>query len=213
MIFIFCLLFALKQKCFIMRIDSISRELNFYEMVYMQVQEIMTKNVVSINSNESVLEACKKYSSNKVGSLVVMDNNITVGIVTEHDIIESMILVSGNPKTTKVRDIMTPRIKTVHALDSIEKASEVMEKNNIKKLPVVLNNEIVGIVTETDLSRTIYAFSIAIDELTQLYYDSKDNIEKMLDNWGNIIISLKSFKKLGKTGLDNQNDELELDSL
>jgi len=178
----------------------------------MQVREIMTKNVIIINSNESVLEACKKYSSNKVGSLVVMDNNITVGIVTEHDIIESMILVSGNPKTTKVRDIMTPRIKTVHALDSIEKVSEVMEKNNIKKLPVVLNNEIVGIVTETDLSRTIYAFSIAIDELTQLYYDSKDSMEKMLDNWGNIIISLKSFKKRGKTDLDKQNDGLELES-
>jgi predicted transcriptional regulator len=166
----------------------------------------MTKNVIAINSDESVLDACKKYSAHKVGSLVVMDNNIPVGIVTERDIIESMILVNGDPKRTKVRDIMTPRLKTIHALDSIEKAAEIMKKHNIKKLPVVLNNEIVGIVTETDMSRTIFAFSVAIDELTQLYYDSKENIEKMMDDWGNIIVSLKNFKKLG----DPKQEEEEI---
>jgi len=168
----------------------------------MQVQEIMTKNIIAIKSNESVLDACKKYRKNRVGSLVVMDNDIIVGIVTERDIIESMILVNGDPKKTKVRDIMTPRIKTVHALAPIEKAANIMKDNNIKKLPVVLNNEIVGIITETDLSRTIHAFSIAIDELTHLYYDSKDTLEKMIDDWGNIIISLKNYKKLAKSPED-----------
>lgn len=162
----------------------------------MLVQEIMTKNIIAINSAESVLEACKKYSKHKVGSLVVMDNDIIVGIVTERDIIESMILVNGDPKTTKVRDIMTPRIKTIHALAPIEKAAEVMKEQNIKKLPVILNNEIVGIVTETDLSRTVYASAIAIDEITKLYYESKDTLEKMIDDWGNIIVSLKNYKKL-----------------
>jgi len=89
----------------------------------MQVQKIMTKNIIAISSDESVLYACKKYSVHKVGSLVVMDNDIIVGIITERDIIENMILVNGDPKITKVRDIMTPRIKTIHALDSLEKAA------------------------------------------------------------------------------------------
>ena len=164
----------------------------------MQVQEIMTKNIIAISSDESVLDACKKYSVHKVGSLVVMDNDIIVGIVTERDIIENMVLVNGNPKTTKVRDIMTPRIKTIHALDSLEKAAEIMKEHNIKKLPVILNNEIVGIITETDMSRTIHAFSVAIDELTQLYHDSKETIEKMMDDWGNIVVNLKNYKKLGE---------------
>lgn len=162
----------------------------------MLVKEIMTKNVISIESDNSVLEACKKYSANKVGSLVVMDKNIIVGIVTERDIIENMILVNGDPKNTKVREIMSPKIKTIHATATIEKAAEIMKEHNIKKLPVVLNNEIVGIVTETDLSRRIYASSVAIDELTQLYYDSKETLEKMIDDWGNIIVSLKNFKQL-----------------
>jgi len=73
-----------------------------------------------------------------------------------------------------------------------------MKENNIKKLPVVLNNEIVGIITETDMSRTIYAFSVAVDELTQLYHDSRKTIEKIMNYWENIVFTLKNYKKLGK---------------
>ncbi|UCH71586.1 MAG: CBS domain-containing protein [Thermoplasmatales archaeon] len=162
----------------------------------MIVKEIMTKNVITIGSNESVLNACKKYRSEKVGSLVVMDDDIIVGILTERDIIESLILINGDPKKAKVRDIMSRDIKTVHALAPLEKAAQIMKENNIKKLPVILNNEIVGIVTETDLSRTIPAFSDAIDELTEFYATSRETLEKMMDDWGNILISLKNFKKL-----------------
>ena len=170
----------------------------------MLVQELMTKNVIKINSNESVLEACKVYCKHKVGSLVVMDNNIIVGILTERDVIESIILVNGDPKTTKVRDIMSPNIKTVHALAPVEKAADIMKENNIKKLPVVLNNEIVGIITETDLSRTIHAYSQAIEELSHFYEDSREKIEKILDDWGNILVGLRGFKKLPENKTENE---------
>jgi CBS domain-containing protein len=173
----------------------------------MLVKEIMTKNVITIDSNDSVLEACKKYSANKVGSLVVMDRNIIVGIITERDIIENMILVNGDPKNTKVREIMSQKIKTIHATATIEKAAEIMKEYNIKKLPVVLNNEIVGIVTETDITRTIYASAMAIDELTELYYNSKEALEKMIDDWGNVIVSLKNFKQLAEV---KKEKDLEL---
>ena len=93
-------------------------------------------------------------------------------------------------------EIMSPNIKTIHAMAPVEKAADVMKEYNIKKLPVVLNNKIVGIVTETDLSRTIHAFSDAIDELTRFYDDSKENIEKMMDDWGDILVGLRNFKKL-----------------
>jgi len=174
---------------------------------FMLVKEIMTKNVITIDSNDSVLEACKKYSANKVGSLVVMDKNIIVGILTERDVIESMILVNGDPKNTKVREIMSPNIKTIHATATIEKAAEIMNEYNIKKLPVVLNNEIVGIITTTDMSQTINASSVAIEELEQLYYDSKEALEKMIDDWGNIIVSLKNYKQLAE---DKKEKNMEL---
>jgi CBS domain-containing protein len=162
----------------------------------MLVQEVMTKKVVRIDNNASVYDACKEYSKNRVGSLVVMDKNIIVGIVTERDTIERVILKNKDPKKTKIREIMTPNIKTIHALAPLEKAAKIMKDNGIKKLPVILNNEIVGIVTETDLMRTIDAFSEAVEELTQFYNDSRNNLETMMDEWGNILIGLKNYKKL-----------------
>jgi CBS domain-containing protein len=162
----------------------------------MLVEEIMTPNVVKIDCKKTVYDACKVYSEKRVGSLVVMDRDIIVGIITERDAIEKVILDDKNPKKTKVAEIMTPNIKTVHALAPLEKAAQIMKNNNIKKLPVVLNNEIVGIVTETDLSRTIEAFSEAVEELTQFYADSRENLEKMMDEWGNILVGLKEHRKL-----------------
>jgi len=162
----------------------------------MLVKEIMTKNVVSINPTESILDACKKFVSNNVGSLVVMDKDINAGIITERDIIREIILVKEDPQTTKVMDIMSSNIKTIHALAPVEKAADIMKEHNIKKLPVILNNEIVGIVTETDLSRTIHAFSDAIEELTLFYETSKENMEKMMDDWGDVLVGLRNYKKL-----------------
>lgn len=168
----------------------------------MLVEEVMSRNIVSIDCNKTVLEACKIYSKNKVGSLVVMDKKIIVGIVTERDTVERVILQNKNPKKTKVKDIMSPNIITVHALAPLERAAQIMKESNIKKLPVILNNEIVGIVTETDLSRMIDAFSGAIEELIDFYTDSKNNIENIMNDWGNLLIKLQGYKKLAHEETD-----------
>ena len=160
----------------------------------MLVEEVMTRKVVTIDCNKNVFDACKIYSENRVGCLVVMDRDIIVGIVTERDTIERVILQNKNPKKTKIRDIMSHNIKTIHALAPLEKAAQIMKDNKIKKVPVVLNNEIVGIITETDLTQTIEVFSETIEELEQFYIDSKANIEKMMEEWGNILFNLKGFK-------------------
>lgn len=170
----------------------------------MIVEEIMTRNIIAIGPEELVVDACKKCSDNNVGSLVVMNDGMIIGIVTERDIIQSVLLVKEDPKQVKVKEIMTPHIKTIHALDKVEKAARIMKENSIKKLPVILNNEIVGIITETDITRTINAYSEAITELTELYVGSKETIEKIMDDWGDIIIRLKNYKKL------SSNKEVEV---
>jgi CBS domain-containing protein len=164
----------------------------------MLVEEVMTKNVVTIDCNKSVYDACKSYSQHHVGSLVVMDKNIIVGIVTERDTIERVILEGKNPKKTKIKEIMSPNIRTIHALAPLEKAAKIMRDNHIKKLPVILNNEIVGMITETDLTQTIDAFSEAVEEMARFYANSRENVERMMDQWGDILVSLKGYKKLSE---------------
>lgn len=161
----------------------------------MLVEEIMTKDVVTIDCKKTIYDACKLYKEKKVGCLVVMDNDILVGIVTERDIIERGILKDKSPKKTKIREIMSSNLRTIHALTSLEKAAQTMKDSKIKKLPVILNNKIVGIITQTDLSETIDIYSEAFEDLAKFYEESKGNLEKIIDEWENIIYGLKVNKK------------------
>ena len=129
-------------------------------IIKMLVKEIMVKDVISIRPNDTVYNACVKYKDKKVGCLLVTDSEgDCVGIVTERDFIERIICTRKDPDKTKVSEIMSTEMITIHALDRIEKAAETMLKYRIKKLPVIANNKIVGIITVTDLSREIPDFS------------------------------------------------------
>ena len=119
----------------------------------MLVKEAMSKNLVTINPDKSVYEASILYRDFKIGSLIVIENGKCVGILTERDIIERTICEKRAPMDTNVGDIMSKDIKKVHSLDTIEKALDMMIKNDIKKLPVFFKDEIVGIITVTDISK------------------------------------------------------------
>jgi len=131
----------------------------------MLVKEIMTKKVVSVSSEDTVFDACMKYKDFKVGCLVVTENDHCVGLITERDIIERSICQHVNADTTMVSAIMSVDIKTVNMLERVEKALDIMEEYGVKKLPVVYENQIVGIITVTDISR-------ARPEISQRFVDS-----------------------------------------
>jgi CBS domain-containing protein len=118
----------------------------------MLVKDVMTKDVITIDSNQTILDAYKIYRDNKVGSIVVTDSEKCIGIVTERDLIEKAI--DKDVKTTLVKDIMTSNIRTISPSENLETASEVMEKFNIKKLPVLYNDNITGIITINDIVHT-----------------------------------------------------------
>jgi len=118
----------------------------------MLVKEIMTKNVVTIDADASVFDACMMYKEKKVGCLVVVDDETCVGVVTERDLIERSICQRRDPEKTKVSEIMSQNIKVVYDLDTAEKALETMKQYKIKKLPVISSEKVVGIVTITDIA-------------------------------------------------------------
>jgi CBS domain-containing protein len=96
----------------------------------MFIKEVMTKKVMTIENNQTILDAYKKYRDYKVGSLIVTNKNRCVGIVTERDLIEKSI--DKDLKTTMVKEIMTSNIKTVSPLDNIETALDIMKKIKLK---------------------------------------------------------------------------------
>ena len=118
----------------------------------MLVKDVMTKDVITIDSNQTILDAYKLYRDNKVGSLVVTDSDKCIGIVTERDLIEKAI--DKDLTTTLVKDIMSSNIRTISPSENLDTASEMMEKYNIKKLPVLNENNITGIITINDIVHT-----------------------------------------------------------
>ncbi len=118
----------------------------------MFVKEIMTTDVKTIRPEDNIKRLAEMMVKNKIGSLVVVEGSgEVVGIATERDIIEDVILLGKSPEEVKVRDVMTKDIITVNPGDTLEEAAEVMVNHKIKKLPVIDKGRLVGIVTATDL--------------------------------------------------------------
>ena len=116
------------------------------------VKDIMTKNVISIGVNNSVFEAAELMSSNRVGCLVIMDEEVPIGIVTERDFVRRVV-AKKLPLDTKVSEIMSKSLITVDPDASLKEAARLMSSNKIRRLPVLKQNRLVGIVVAADFVR------------------------------------------------------------
>jgi len=118
------------------------------------VKDIMTKSVITIDVNRSVFDAAQLMTAKGVGCLVVTDNVVPVGIVTERDFVRRIVAQCAS-LDTKVSEIMTKPIVTVDPDVSIKEAARLMSSNKIRRLPVLKQNKLVGIVVATDLVRNV----------------------------------------------------------
>lgn len=101
---------------------------------------------------DSIFTISNLMKEGKVGSIIIMDqNNIPVGIITERDIVRRAVSDSKDPSITKATEIMSNPLITVEKDTYLYEAAKKMVKNKIRRLPVVKNNTLVGIVTVTDI--------------------------------------------------------------
>lgn len=123
-----------------------------------QVQILMTSIPVQTATSEDTIEAISnKMKENQVGSIVVVnEKNHPLGIVTERDIVRKVIADGKDPKTTKVDDIKTTSLITIDPETNLHDAALIMTKYRIRRLPVVKDNTLYGIITSDDLVRYLY---------------------------------------------------------
>jgi CBS domain-containing protein len=112
----------------------------------------MTKNVVTIDANKTVVEAAALMSENDIGDLIVMDNNTPVGIVTERDFVRR-VLAEGKSTESKVSEVMTRPLKVIDPDAPIKEAARRMVNKRIRRLPVIKDNKLVGIITAADFAK------------------------------------------------------------
>lgn len=118
----------------------------------MKVRDIMTSSVTSVRQNSKLQEAAQQMKTLNVGSLPVCDNsNKPVGIVTDRDIVVRGVS-EGNYETTNVGNVMSEGLVSVSPDTDVHEAARVMAENQIRRLPIVENEKMVGIVSIGDLA-------------------------------------------------------------
>ena len=116
------------------------------------VKSLMTKRVLTIESKETVLEGAKLMSQKEVGDLIVVDNEMPVGIVTERDFVRG-IMARGKTLDTKISDVMSSPLVTISPDASVKEAARKMVKHRIRRLPVLKEHKLVGIIVVSDFAR------------------------------------------------------------
>lgn len=122
------------------------------------VQNIMKKQIITVDSSITVKDAAKIMEDTGVGCVIVMEQNIAVGILTERDFVRR-IVAHEKPLSTFVKDVMSSPLIVVNPDESVWELAEIMKLRRIHKVPVVLENRLVGIVTATDLTKICSAGS------------------------------------------------------
>ena len=114
----------------------------------MKIKDCMCNNVKWVSPETNVCDCTKVMSDNKIGCVPVCnDANQVVGIVTDRDVILRTIACDKDCKKTPVSEIMTTNVCVCEANSEIEEAQKLMSQNAIRRLPVIENNKIVGIIT------------------------------------------------------------------
>lgn len=116
------------------------------------VHDIMKKNVISIDSSMTVQDAAKMMDDAGIGAIVVLENGIAIGIITERDLARR-IIAKGKPLTTNVKDAMSSPLIVVNPDDSVWEVAQLMKTRKIHRIPAVKNNSLVGMVTTSDIIR------------------------------------------------------------
>lgn len=133
------------------------------------VKDIMTKSVISVDSSITVNEAAKMMEDAKVGAVIVMENNTPIGIVTDRDFAVK-IVAHAYQITTPIRQIMSSPLIAIGPDETILMVADLMHTRRIRKLPVIDNDKVVGIITATDL---VNKLAIATeDDIKKMYHDS-----------------------------------------
>jgi CBS domain-containing protein len=125
----------------------------------MKVNEIMTKDVVSVDQDTPLSKAVKIMAEKDIGAIIVQIEGPEFGIFTQHDLLTRVVAVGRDLETTKIKDVMTQSIKCAQAEDDVEDVLRVMYQENVRYLPVMDKRKLVGIVSAADLFKFTFRAS------------------------------------------------------
>ena len=131
------------------------------------VRDIMTKKVICVDASVSANQAAKMMEDTRIGSIIVTEKNTPVGIITDRDF-AIKVVAHAYPIDAPVKRIMSSPLYSITPGESVWMISDLMATRGIRKLPVIDDDKVVGIVTATDIvNRFAHATE---DEVKRMYH-------------------------------------------
>jgi len=137
------------------------------------VRDVMSKDVRVVRLDSSVKEVVATMNKFDIGSIVVVQGDRPVGIITERDILRRIVEPCLAPETLTARQVMSSPVLTINETASIDEAAKLMAKKRVKKIPVMDNQKLVGIVTLTDIVIKVPTMLSILEELVRPYHRSR----------------------------------------
>ena len=116
------------------------------------VRDAMTESPRSIGASASVVEAARLMRDEHIGSLPITDDEELVGMITDRDITTRVVAEAADPKVTSVGDVVSRDLISVEPDEDLEEAVQLMASHQVRRLPVVENGRLVGIVAQADVA-------------------------------------------------------------
>jgi CBS domain-containing protein len=119
----------------------------------MNVKDVMTRDVTACEPSATVKDAAGLMARDDIGPVPVVEDGRLAGIVTDRDIVIRVVAEGRDPNTTTVGEIATKDIVTVSPDDDLEDALRLLAENQVRRLPAVEGDRLVGIVAQADIAR------------------------------------------------------------
>jgi len=142
----------------------------------------MVTDLVTVDAGVNVREATRRMNDYEIGCLLVMEKGSVVGILTERDVLRRVVGEGRDPEETLVRDVMSKPLVVVDPEAGLEDAVKLMFEKRVKKLPVVKDKKLVGLVTLTDIARIQPVMAEFVKKLAAKYALPK-RMEKVIHRY------------------------------
>lgn len=122
-------------------------------MAAKSVRELMSQDVTTVAPDATVIDAAKLIKEKDVGPLPVVENGRLVGMVTDRDIVVRVLAEGRDPGSTPVRDVASEDLVTISADQELDEALRLLAQHQVRRLPVVEGDRLVGIIAQADVAR------------------------------------------------------------
>ena len=147
--------------------------------LWRDVSEIMSRNIAGIQRCATVAEAAQIMTSRKISCIIVLDGDDVVGVLTEKDLLGRVVALQRDPACVRMEEVMSSPVTSIPSSHSVFSASKIMEEMNIRRLVVMKDKRICGVLTQTDIFTAVKnKLQEEEEKSTRLLKESKNNIFK-----------------------------------